>query len=174
MTVQTNRNTQKTTHIYQNSRPLTDRWRHMNTATCPSNCQHVHKLRHAHKTLSFGHSLCSHRGSENALSSYPLSIPQVIKMLWERSFQSSPVAALSHRAIIYLHRFFQGDTFRPQDLYMIECNYLKLRLPPSLLCSSDQTLQYTSWMLFLCFLLNQSCTTLAVNISALLFRTSST
>lgn len=97
-------NTHKKLHTHYNSRRLTDRFRHMNTDTCPSVCQHIHTLRREHKASSL--SVSASPPTAAKIVSFLPSLKQLIKMLWKRSSQSSPDAALPHWATIYLHEYF--------------------------------------------------------------------
>lgn len=102
--VRTSKYTQRATHTYYNSQQLTDRFTHMNTDTCPFVCQHIHTLRRAHKAPSLSVSALPPTAAK--IVSSLLSLKQLIKMLWKRSFRSSPDAAFPHWATIYLHKYF--------------------------------------------------------------------
>lgn len=69
VTVQTKRHTSTATAHKQGSRQLTDRWRHMNTGTCPSVCQQLHSQMHTKKPLLWFR-LSIHRSSEDSSTSY--------------------------------------------------------------------------------------------------------
>lgn len=76
----------------------------MNTDTCPSVCQHIHTPRRAHKASSL--LVTAFPPAAAKIVSFLLSLKRLIKMLRERSFQSSPDAAFPHWDTIYLCKSF--------------------------------------------------------------------
>lgn len=138
MTAQTNRHTQKATHSNQNSRQLTDKFRHMNTGTCPSTCQHIHTLRSPHKApsnlpisfLLFGFSSLSSSGV--FLLSYPERIPLANQDVMREAFR---VPQMRHCRI---EPRFLDALLSQKDLCLIECSYLPLHSSPFLLRTPKQ------------------------------------
>lgn len=145
--VRTNRYTQRATHTYYNRRQLTDRFRHMNTDTCPFDCQHIHTLRRAHKAPSL--SVAALPPTAVKIVSPLLSLKQLIKMLWKRSFQILLMQHFHTETQFICTSILLHDTFQFQDLYIIECNHSTLCLLPLLLCRSNQTPQHIGWTLVL-------------------------
>lgn len=79
-----------------------------------------------------------------------LSLPlKLMEMLWEQSFQSSPDTAVPPFLCANLLSY---DTFQPQELYIIECDYFMPHLSPGSLYDCSRHAVPYMWSLFNDFL----------------------